>query len=569
MTKQIKQKAYKYHDTPPLGLGLSVIIQSAVVATMNISVLLLVFRSLNISMGETINYIQLMLISYAIATFIQCLRVTRIGAGMFMPSCSPIVYLAPGLYAASIGGLSLMAGMMVFACFCELFLSMVIRKIRVILPKEICGLAFLIIGIQLGIIAFQKGFHTPELSSVFYFVIILSTIIFFNVWFNGIWKNLGSLYAVIIGVILYLAFPAVFSQHPHELLSQTNYYAIFSLPHTPSLWKLGFSFDFSLAPIFILTAFTAAIRIIGVALIANTYESDSAKPNYKIYQKAIRGDAISALISSLLTGLAINVSPVTTTLTLGAKCTSKVIAIGVIIIYLTISLSPFMIFHIASMPNLLIASVLMWYAVLLSISGLQVMQPNKFEIREYYSIGLPFIFAMTIWANPHIYSNLPKFITRMISNPLLPSLLIAIFLTLIFYIKSQKKINYQLDHKKAGARSLNKKINDLTAGKVHADILQYIHSSLEHLTCCIQKHKISNKPIEINISCSKMALNITLSYIGTPALENNMNKEVIHNLVEDEATYIGLKEYFRTPADQINQKINGNNVEYQLTYYLD
>jgi xanthine permease XanP len=485
---------------------------------------------------------------------------------MFMPSSSPIVYLAPGLYAASIGGLPLMAGMMVFACLCEFFFSTIIDKIRVILPKEICGLAFLIVGIQLGIIAFYQGFDSPKLSSIFYFVTILSVIVFFNVWCKGIWKNLGSLYAVIVGVALYAFFPSIFSSAKH-LAPMAGNSSVFSLPHFHNLWRSGFSFDISLIPIFFLTAFTATVRVVGVALIANTYESGSSRPDYKMYRKALRGDAISGLISSLLTGVAINVSPVTTTLTIGAKCTSKVVAIGVMVIYFAISLSPFILSYIASMPNLLISSVLMWYAILLSTSGLQIMHPEKFEIREYYSIGLPLILAMTIWVHPEIYNGLPKNIARFINNPLSPALLLAIFLTLIFYIKSKKELS--LGQKTFNRKILVAEIKQVTNEKINNEVLEYIASSLKYLTDLIYKYQSRETSIDVNISVSKMAVNVMLSYHGRLVNYQNLDKDTIFDLVEDEATYIGLKEYFRNPPNEISHRVSDDNIEYKLAYFID
>ena len=42
-------KKYLYNDIPPWGISVSVIVQSAVVAIMNIAVLLLVFREVDVS----------------------------------------------------------------------------------------------------------------------------------------------------------------------------------------------------------------------------------------------------------------------------------------------------------------------------------------------------------------------------------------------------------------------------------------------------------------------------------------------------------------------------------------
>jgi hypothetical protein len=54
-------KAYKYNDIPPLGLSLAI---------MNMSVLVMIFRTLQIPVSEAINYIQLMFLAHVAATFI-------------------------------------------------------------------------------------------------------------------------------------------------------------------------------------------------------------------------------------------------------------------------------------------------------------------------------------------------------------------------------------------------------------------------------------------------------------------------------------------------------------------
>jgi hypothetical protein len=66
-----------------------------------------------------------------------------------------------------------------------------------------------------------------------------------------------------------------------------------------------------------------------------------------------------------------------------------------------------------------------------------------------------------------------------------------------------------------------------------------------------------------------MAVNVMLSYQGRLVNYQNLDKDTIFDLVEDEAAYIGLKEYFRNPPNEISHSVSDNNVEYKLAYFID
>ena len=356
----VSLKQYFYDDKPPLGLTLSVTFQSALIALVNFTFLLVIFRHANLDPIKTTIHLQWLLIAYLISVFMQCFRYSP-GCGYFMPATSPAVYLGPALLAITLGGLPLMIGMMIFAGICEFLLSFILHKIRFMLPKEIAGLALLAVGIQVSIVGFKYAIVVdPSLASILITTIILMTIAIFSVWGKGTVRNLAIFFGSMIGLLCLYFFPINDNTHINDsFLRQLSW---IGLPSWHSIWSMEVTFKPSLMPLFLFASFAAMVRVIGVLLIAQSYEDQGWKrPNFKLIKKAVRGDALSCIFSSFLNGLGLNVAPVTTTLAINARCTSKIISYGLVIIYLALACSPKLIGYFCLMPGILIGALMLYY----------------------------------------------------------------------------------------------------------------------------------------------------------------------------------------------------------------
>ena len=202
------QSSYRYADNPPIKLLLSVVIQALVIAFVNFAFLVLLLKSAHLSPERLVAHQQWLMVAFFVTNFIQCLRFTRLGAGLFMPATSPAIYLVPALIAIKVGGIPLMIGMMLFASACEFGLSFCIQRIRRFFPQEITGLAFMIVGIQICIAGFHFAIDAyPSLARVIFLFAILAVIVVFSVWAKGILRNLTALYGVVLGLLLLYFFP--------------------------------------------------------------------------------------------------------------------------------------------------------------------------------------------------------------------------------------------------------------------------------------------------------------------------------------------------------------------------
>lgn len=559
-------KEYRYNDNPPTGLLISVVIQAVIIALINCSFLIIVFKAAHIEPAMLVAHQQWFLLAYFFTNIIQCLRFSHLGAGLFMPATSPAIYLAPALLTMAVGGFPLLVGMMIFAALCELIFSFIIHRLRILIPPEINGLAFLIIGIQLCSTGFEFSIGSfPSIERTGFVFLILGIVVAFTIWSKGIFKNLSPLYAAVIGTILLYAFPHALHFTPK--LVSLGHFDWIGYPALNSFWPIDISFKWSFAPLFAITGFVATIRTIGTALISNRYESASFIPDYAILKRAIRGDALSSLFSAFTCGLGVNVAPITTTLTTTAKCTSRVIPIGCACIYFILAFSPKIMGLISLMPEILIGVMMIWYGVMMIGSGLKLMNTNTFDIQETYVIGFALFIVISIMSYPNVYNVLSPELKEIIKEPVTTGLILAMCLTLILNIK-RKKIGFKYKNRSKKSANLNKILKTFLAKTELSDEhKRYINNCLfEALSKINASHADSD--VTVDVKKDKMNLCATLSYEGELFSMTQPSKKTLFSLFDEQIVSAGLSRYFNNMPSDFRQEKQENKCTLTFTFFL-
>ena len=338
-------------------------------------------------------------------------------------------------------------------------------------------------------------------------------------------------------------------------------------PPTSSFWPIDITFKWGLVPLFALTAFVATIRTIGVTIISNKYESSSEKPNYSLLRRAIRGDAISSIFSSFTCGLGVNVAPITTTLTVAAKCTSRYIAIVVAVLFLVLSFSPKVLAFLSLVPYPLIGVILMWYGVMLIGSGLRTMNSKEFDIQEVFSVGFGIIGVITVLVYPGIYAMAPYYLGEIIKQPLTSGLVLAIILTILFNVRRKKDIFRFKDNpeKPEGMHEF--------ASKILAKI-EIGEDQKHHIIGCLQEameklhSRYTESDVTVAVARDKINLDVTLSYRGELLEMRKILKNKFFSLFDEQVVSAGLAQYFNIMPDNFSQIKKDDICTLKFGFYL-
>ncbi len=100
------------------------------------------------------------IIAGAVGTILQHFR-PPIGGGFLGVQIPTPIFLPAIIKAGSVGGLSLISGMVLITALCEIAFSRLLRFVKPIFPPEVCGVAVLMLGVALAKPGFRNFVSYP------------------------------------------------------------------------------------------------------------------------------------------------------------------------------------------------------------------------------------------------------------------------------------------------------------------------------------------------------------------------------------------------------------------------
>src|SRR4051812_28025478 len=160
---------YAVDELPPWPRLLLLGAQQALLMSVYLVLVVLVFRRANADQATAMTAVSLGLVALAVAVTLQALRLGPIGSGYLAPPVFSAIYLAPALAAADAGGLPAVFGMTIFAALLELGLAPLVARLRHLFPATVSGLIVMVVGLELGIIGMRDVLaldqrHQPDFA---------------------------------------------------------------------------------------------------------------------------------------------------------------------------------------------------------------------------------------------------------------------------------------------------------------------------------------------------------------------------------------------------------------------
>ena len=168
MAKRPDDLIYAVDERPPLPRLLALGVQHAALLSIYLVMVVIVFRAADASHEATISAVSLGMIAIAVASILQALRKGPVGSGYLAPPVFSAIYLGPSVLAAESGGLPAVFGLTIFAGAIEIVIARYLHRLRVIFPPAISGFIVAIVGIQLGLVAFDHLLGINEFGSANY-----------------------------------------------------------------------------------------------------------------------------------------------------------------------------------------------------------------------------------------------------------------------------------------------------------------------------------------------------------------------------------------------------------------
>ena len=500
---------------PPVVIWISAVQHVGVIATAIIYPLI-VARQAGLSSDQTINMLQLGMLVLAIAVFLQALPRGPIGSRFLAPSIFTGVYLAPTLLAIKAGGLPLAWGMTIFAGLVEVALSRAWSWLRPYVPPESAGLVVFLVGAIIGLAALRLVLENNATGSLgaddaIVAACVLSVMIGLNIWSKGKLKLFCILIGMIAGYVVSAALGLLTFQDLREAVDRP----LFALP---TFAHISWAFDWSLVFPFAVTGLAAAMSATAVV---TTYQrltdADWVRPDMTSIGRGVLGDGIAAAISGLLGTYGLTISTVNGGLVAATGVASRVIAFAIAIILGLLALQPSLLGVLTIMPRPVMASALLFTAVFIVISGIQIISSRVLDGRRTLVIGMGMMAFIMVSVFPGAFAGAPAWAQPLVTSPLVLATLVALTLNLVFRLGIRRKVETTIDPAALDVKEVSNFI-ERNAGiwGARREVITRIEFAVQQAIEVIIDACEVKGPIKFAVSYDEFIIDAVITYTGAP-----------------------------------------------------
>ena len=379
------------------------------------------------------------MLALALAVLLQALPRGPVGSHFLAPSIFTGVYLGPSLLAAKLGGLPLVWGMTIFAGFVEIGLSRVWSRLRAFIPPETAGMVVFLVGVIIGLAALHVLLGKSSGNMVagrdaLVAGVSLATMIGLNIWNKGRLRLFCILIGMVVGYVLSGFTGEITGADLHAVLNQP----VLALP---SFAHLAWAFDWSLVVPFAVTGLAAAMSTTAVI---TTYQrltdADWVRPDARSIDGGIFGDGIAAVAAGLLGTYGLTISTANVGLVAATGVASRYIAFVIAAILAIAAFQPTLIGILTIMPAPVMASALLFTAVFIMISGVQIISTRVLDPRRTLVVGAGMMAFFMVSVVPSAFAGVPRWEQPLVTSPLVIATLVALLLNLVFRIGIRRTV---------------------------------------------------------------------------------------------------------------------------------
>ncbi len=512
---------------------------------------LIIARQAMLPADQLSNVLQLGFLVLAVAVLLQALPAGPIGSRMLAPAIFTGVYLAPSLQAVKLGGLPLVWGMTIFAGLIEIILSRAWSRLRPFIPPESAGLVIFLVGNIIALAAVRTLLQdSPSGALAGPDEIVggcaLAVMTGLNIWNKGRLR----LFCILIGMVVgYLVAGFV------GLLTSDDFAGLLDRPlfAVPRLSGISWKFDWSLIVPFAITGLAAAMNSTAVL---TTYQrltdAEWVRPDMSSIGRGILGDGIAAIVAGLFGTYGLTVSSANVGLVAATGVATRVIGFAVALILAAVAVQPMLIGALAIMPRPVMAAAMIFTAVFIMISGVQIISSRVLDSRRTLVVGMGILSFYAVTVNPAAFANAPNWAQPLVTSPLVLATLVALLLNSVFRIGIRRKVEITVDPASPDSQEITNFI-ERNAGiwGARRDVISRIEFAVQQTIDSVVGLCDSGGAIRLEIGFDEFVIDVVISYKGK-ALEFPEQQPSHEEIVELEEGHRQLAGFLiRSYADRI------------------
>ncbi len=507
--------AYGVDERPPWVVVILGGLQHVGLVTIFLIYPLLLIKEVGASMALSANILSLALISLGIATFLQGLPKGPVGSGFLCPANHTAVYLAPSLAALKHGGLPLLFGMIAFAGLVECVLSTILRRIRPLIPPELSGLVIFFVGMTVA----SAGFHYvmdagasggSRVDGLIVAATTLGVTVGLNVWAKGNARVFCALVGMVVGYLTAMA-TGVFPVTGLAVLADLPVAAF------PSLAHLDWSFSGDMILPFVIAAFAATLKAVGVITVCQRMnDAGWTRPEMSSLGRGVLADGLGTTSAGLLGAFGLNTSTPCTGLAAATGVTSRVVGYATGGILIALGFLPMVTGIFVLMPRPVMGAALIFAACFIFINGMQTIASRMLDARRTLVIGLALTAGLAAELSPHMAFDVPVALKPIFSSSLVLGTITALLLNLLFRLGQRQHARIIIDSEVADPLTLLKEFFDAQgrAWGARRDVMDRVAFGVNQAIEAIQEIAEPGGAIRIAARFDEFNLDVELIYRG-------------------------------------------------------
>ncbi|QTL05937.1 purine/pyrimidine permease [Aquabacter sp. L1I39] len=423
---------YGRDDTVPLGDWIPLSLQHAVLALTFLIYPLLAADAADLPLAARQPLLTSSVIAIGLATMLQCSR-SRFGSGYLLVSVPAPNAIPMASQALAMGGVGLLALCTLILGLSQVALSRIIRRLRVLLPTEVCGITMAMLGISLAGSGLQRafgGYHAAFTIDPLPLLVTLTTLSII-VAITVFAPRHVKIYAIVAGGTcgwILARWIGVDSRDIGALIAPVS---LVGLPSPPSL---SFALEPNLAPLLMLVVITSLLDILSATISLEKLEdADWRRADMLAAERAVAGIGLANIAASMLAATPCGVSRTAVGFAASTGATARVIGFAAGALIFATAFFPKAVAFLTLIPGPVTGALLLYTACFMIVNGMALILTRRLNERRIFMVGLSVVAGVGAAIFP-LAEQVPPWAAPVLATPIALGTSVALVLNLIFRI---------------------------------------------------------------------------------------------------------------------------------------
>ena len=494
-------------------------LQHVAASSVLLSYPVLIGRAAGASEATVAALVGLTLLASGLGAMLQALRRGPIGSGFLCWPSASIVYLAPSIAAAQLGGLPLVLGMTLFSGVVQSALTPLLRHTRPLFPPEVAGLIGLLVGITSGAVGLKlvlgatalDGATAGASAPLWVAGVAIATMIALNVWSRGL-LQLGC---VLVGGVcgLAVAFALDLTRVEHFLPVPGTPLLAF-----PSVDHVGWTFDASMVVPFAIAALAAAIKTAGnVVVLQKATDPRWVRPDVRNMGAGVLADGLASTLSAAIGGTGLNASASASGLATATGVHSRRVALVIAATCAAVAMVPVVGSWLYRVPGPVLGAMLVFSSAFMIVNGLQIVTARMLDVRRTLVVGLGLVAGLSVELVPAVGGMLSPSARAILGTPLVLGTLVALGLNLAFRVGAARTARLRIEPGASDGHRIAATMQAMGAAwGARRDVVERVAFAIVQAIEVLREDGGVDSPIDVAASFDEFTLRVRMDWDGEP-----------------------------------------------------